>query len=226
MRTILIVEDDKIFRDGLVFTLEREGYRVLSLDNGDAVPETVRAERPSLVLLDVMLPGNGGFEICRLLRWEGLDVPVVMMTAQKMEEIDRVVGLEIGADDYLLKPFGMRELLARISAHLRRYPDPAAGPETYAFENVEIDFSHRAISRAGRPLKLTVKEFDLLQFLVRRRGQVVSRDDLLNRVWGFEEYPTTRTVDMHILALRRKLELDPSNPKHILTVHREGYRFI
>lgn len=226
MRTILIVEDDKIFRDGLVIALEREGYRVLSLDNGEAVQEAVRAERPSLVLLDVMLPGSGGFDVCRQLRWEGLDVPVVMMTAQKMEEIDRVVGLEIGADDYLLKPFGMRELLARISARLRRYPDPAATPETHAFENVEIDFSRRAVSRAGRPLKLTVKEFDLLQFLVRKRGQVVSRDELLDRVWGFEGYPTTRTVDMHILALRRKLEPDPANPKHILTVHREGYRFL
>jgi DNA-binding response OmpR family regulator len=225
MRTILIVEDDKIFREGLVITLEREGYRVLSLESSDGVLAAVRTERPSLMLLDVMLPGDGGFEICRQLRWEGLDVPVVMMTAQKMEEIDRVVGLEIGADDYLLKPFGMRELLARIGARLRRYPDPATGPEAYAFDDVEIDFSHRAVMRAGRPIKLTVKEFDLLKFLVRRRGQVASREDLLDHVWGYEEYPTTRTVDMHILALRRKLESDPANPKHILTVPREGYRF-
>jgi two-component system alkaline phosphatase synthesis response regulator PhoP len=226
MRTILIVEDDKIFREGLVITLQREGYRVLSLENADSVVQTVQAEQPSLVLLDVMLPGNDGFEICRRLRWEGLDVPVVMMTARKMEEIDRVVGLEIGADDYLLKPFGMRELLARISARLRRYPDPAAPPETYAFDDVHVDFSHRTVMRAGRPVKLTVKEFDLLQFLVRRRGQIVSREDLLDHVWGYENYPTTRTVDMHILALRRKLESDSANPKHILTVHREGYRFI
>jgi DNA-binding response OmpR family regulator len=226
MRTILVVEDDKIFREGLVITLEREGYRVVSLESGDSVMRAVRAEQPSLVLLDVMLPGNDGFEVCRQLRWEGLDVPVVMMTAQKMEEIDRVVGLEIGADDYLLKPFGMRELLARISARLRRYPDPAAGPETYAFDDVKVDFSHRAVMRGDRPIKLTVKEFDLLQFLVRRRGQVVSREDLLDRVWGYENFPTTRTVDMHVLALRRKLESDPANPIHILTVHREGYRFI
>jgi DNA-binding response OmpR family regulator len=226
MRTILIVEDDKIFREGLVITLEREGYRVLSLDDGEAVLEKVRTEQPSLVLLDVMLPGRGGLEICRQLRWEGLDVPVVMMTAQKMEEVDRIVGLEIGADDYLLKPFGMRELVAHIGARLRRYPDPAAGPETYAFDDVEINFSRRAVTRAGRSLKLTVKEFDLLQFLVRRHGQAVSREDLLDKVWGYENYPTTRTVDMHILALRRKLESDPTDPKHILTVHREGYRFI
>jgi two-component system alkaline phosphatase synthesis response regulator PhoP len=226
MRTILIVEDDTTFRDGLAITLEREGYRVLSLDNGDTVPEVVLAERPSLVLLDVMLPGNSGFEVCRQLRWQGSDVPVIMMTAQKMEEIDRVAGLELGADDYLLKPFGMRELLARIGAHLRRYPDPATGSAKYAFDNVEIDFTQRTVSRAGRPVKLTVKEFDLLRILIRRRGHAVSRDDLLDRVWGSEEYPTTRTVDMHILALRRKLEADPADPKHILTVHGEGYRFV
>jgi len=226
MRTILIVEDDKTFRDGLSITLEREGYRVLSLDSGDTVPEVVLAERPSLVLLDVMLPGNSGFEVCRQLRWQGSDVPVIMMTAQKMEEIDRVAGLELGADDYLLKPFGMRELLARIGAHLRRYPDPATGAAKYAFDDVEIDFTQRTVSRAGRPVKLTAKEFDLLRILIRRRGHVVSRDDLLDRVWASEEYPTTRTVDMHVLALRRKVEADPANPKHILTVHGEGYRFV
>ena len=226
MRTILIVEDDKTFRDGLAITLEREGYRVLALDSGDTVPQVVLAESPSLVLLDVMLPGNSGFDVCRELRWQGSDVPVIMMTAQKMEEIDRVAGLELGADDYLLKPFGMRELLARIGARLRRYPDPATGAATHCFDDVEIDFTHRKVTRAGRPVKLTVKEFDLLKLLIRRHGHVVSRDDLLDHVWGYEEYPTTRTVDMHILALRRKLEPDPANPRHVLTVHGEGYRFV
>jgi two-component system alkaline phosphatase synthesis response regulator PhoP len=226
MRKILVVEDDLLLREGLQIALEREGYVVASTDRGDQVLDVTRVQKPDLIVLDVMLPEMNGFEVCRLLRWKGIDVPIIMLSAEKQEEIDRVVGLETGADDYVLKPFGTRELLARIAACLRRFPSRGAVVTGYSFDDVEVDFEKRTIACAGRPVRLTATEFDLLQVLIKHRGQVLTREDLLNKVWGVGNYPTTRTVDMHVLALRQKLERNPHQPKHILSAHGKGYQFV
>jgi DNA-binding response OmpR family regulator len=226
MRKILIVEDDKTLRDGLGTMLSREGYSVICLERGDQVLETTLAERPDLILLDVMLPELDGLAACRQLRWKGVDIPIIMISAHKTEEIDRVVGLETGADDYIVKPFGSRELLARVAACLRRHPRPDV-LTGYIFDDIEVDFQKRSIWRASQPVKVTPKEFDVLQLLIKHRGQVVTRDELLNKVWGYEEnFPTTRTVDTHIVVLRRKLEKNQARPQHIITVQGEGYKFV
>ena len=172
----------------------------------------------------MMMPGMSGWDVCRELRARGLDVPVIMLTARG-EEADRVQGLELGADDYVTKPFGLRELLARIRAVLRR-PGPRQALEAYAFGDVRLQFRARLAFKAGAEVKLTRKEFDLLRYLVEARGEVVTRDRLLDEVWGYEHFPTTRTVDTHVLRLRQKFEDDPERPRHIVTVHGQGYRFV
>jgi two-component system, OmpR family, alkaline phosphatase synthesis response regulator PhoP len=183
-------------------------------------------ESPHLVLLDVMLPGMSGFDVCRELRQRGFEAPIFMLTA-KGEEIDRVVGLEIGADDYVTKPFGLRELLARIRVRLRRLPRRSEeGLARYRFGPVEIDFEKCSAVRHDEPLELTGKEYDMLRLLIRHRGEIVTRDRILNEVWGYEAAPTTRTVDNHILHLRQKLEEDPAHPAFILSVYGEGYKFV
>jgi len=219
---ILIIEDEPDLLRGLALNLKAEGYGVLTASRGDAGVEQALRDRPELVLLDIMLPGMNGLDVCRELRRKGFEAPIIMLTA-KAEEVDRVVGLEIGADDYVTKPFGIRELLARIRARLRRHAPAAValrlGP-------AEIDFDKHEATRAGQRVELTGKEFDVLRLLARHRGEIVTRDRLLEEVWGYETYPTTRTVDNHILRLRQKLEEDPSNPRYILSIYGEGYKLV
>ncbi len=220
---ILIIEDEEDLLRGLEINLSREGFHVLAATNGEAGLQLAVKENPSLIILDLMLPGMNGLDVCRELRRKGFETPIIILTA-KSEEIDRVVGLEIGADDYVTKPFSRRELLARVRVHLRR--KPAGQLARYRFADVEIDFERYSATRNGEPLVMTPKEFDVLRFLIRRRGEVVTRERMLNEVWGYESYPTTRTVDNHILKLRQKLEDDPADPKYILSIYGEGYKFV
>jgi len=226
MYKILIVEDEEELLRGLEISLSKEGYRILKATRGETGVKLAIKENPDLIILDVMLPGMSGLDVCRELRQKGTDVPIIMLTA-KSEEIDRVVGLEIGADDYVTKPFSLRELLARIRVRLRRQPPRVTkGPIQYCFGDVKIDFEKFVAVRKGRPLDLTPREFDILRLLIQCRGEVVTRDRLLDEVWGYEAYPSTRTVDSHILNLRQKLEDDPVHPKYILTIYGEGYKFV
>jgi DNA-binding response OmpR family regulator len=224
MQRILVIEDEPDLRRGLEMNLKAEGYGVLTAVSGEAGLEQALDERPDLVLLDVMLPGLNGFDVCRELRRKGFEAPIIMLTA-KAEEIDRVVGLEIGADDYVTKPFGLRELLARIRVRLRRHA-PAHASEVLRFGSVEVDFDRHEASRKGARVELTGKEFDVLKLLAQHAGETITRDRLLNEVWGYESYPTTRTVDNHVLRLRQKLEDDPANPRHILSIYGEGYKLV
>jgi DNA-binding response OmpR family regulator len=221
---ILIVDDEPQMVRGLEDNLRFEGYQTLSAGDGRAALALAVAEAPDLILLDVMMPGMSGWDVCRELRAKGLFMPVIMLTARG-EEADRVQGLELGADDYVTKPFGLRELLARIRAVLRR---PGARPkiEEYAFGDVRVQTRARLAFKGGREVKLTRKEFDLLRYLVEFRGEVITRDRLLDEVWGYDHFPTTRTVDTHILRLRQKFEDDPERPRHIVTVHGQGYRLL
>lgn len=221
---ILVIEDEPDLLRGLEMNLKAEGYSVLTAVSGGAGLEQALEEKPDLVLLDVMLPGLNGFDVCRELRRKGFEAPIIMLTA-KAEEIDRVVGLEIGADDYITKPFGLRELLARIRVRLRRHV-PARASEVLRFGSVEVDFDRHEASRKGARVELTGKEFDVLKLLAQHAGEIITRDRLLNEVWGYESYPTTRTVDNHVLRLRQKLEDDSANPRHILSIYGEGYKFV
>lgn len=225
MSRILVIEDEPDLLRGLEISLTAEGYEVSTASRGDTGARRALDERPDLVLLDVMLPGMNGLDVCRELRRQGYDGPIVMLTA-KAEEIDRVVGLEIGADDYVTKPFGVRELVARIRARLRRHVVAAEETSMLRFGDVEVDFARHEVARGGKRIELTLKELEVLKLLARRRGEIVTREQLLNEVWGFDSYPTTRTVDNHILRLRQKLEADPSNPRHILSAYGEGYKFV
>ncbi len=208
---------------GSRFNLKAEGFRVLCASRGDTGIEQALRERPELILLDIMLPGMNGLDVCRELRKRGFDAPIIMLTA-KAEEVDRVVGLEIGADDYVTKPFGVRELVARIRARLRRHA--GEGGSTLRFGEVQIDFAKHDASRGGARVELTGKEFEVLRLLAQHRGEIVTRDRLLEDVWGYESYPTTRTVDNHILRLRQKLEENPSDPRYILSIYGEGYKLV
>ncbi len=226
MYKVLIVEDEEDLLKGLQINFTKEGFRVLKATRGDTAVSLAIKENPHLIILDVMLPGMSGFDVCRELRQKGIDVPIIMLTA-KGEETDRVVGLEIGADDYVTKPFSVRELLARARVRLRRQPPRKTDTlARYRFGDVEIDFEKFRATRKGKPLDLTPREFDILRLLIRCRGDVVTRDRMLDEVWGYEVYPTTRTVDTHILKLRQKLEGDPANPKFILSIYGEGYKFV
>jgi len=221
---ILIVEDEPDIRRGLELNIKAEGFVVSTATTGDEGVAAALEGHPDLVVLDVMLPGMSGLDVCRELRRRGFEAPIVMLTA-RAEETDRVVGLEIGADDYVTKPFSVRELLARIRVRLRRRGE--AGPWSIVrFGDVEVDFDRHEATRRGERVDLTAKEFDILQLLVRHRGRTVSRDRLLEDVWGYEHFPTTRTVDNHILRLRQKLEPDPADPRFILTVYGDGYKFV
>jgi len=223
---ILIVEDEADLARGLEINLRDEGYTVVKAATGDAGVQLAIRESPHLVILDVMLPGMNGLDVCRELRRKGFEAPIIMLTA-KGEEIDRVVGLEIGADDYVTKPFSLRELLARVRVRLRRLSArPENGLSRYRFGNIDIDFEHSRASRGDEPVELTGKEFDILRLLIRHRGITVTRDRMLQEVWGYDSSPTTRTVDNHILHLRYKLEEDPANPAYILSVYGEGYKFV
>ena len=223
---ILIIEDQLELARGLEINLSREGYEVLCATTGEQGLLIAERERPDLVLLDLMLPGMGGLDVCRELRGRGNAVPVIMLTA-KSTIPDRVVGLELGADDYVTKPFSLPELLARIHARLRRPPvKEAESPRRYRAGDVEIDFDLLTVTRNEQAVSLTAKEGELLHGLVRSRGQTVDRSRMLKEVWGYDPTSTTRTVDTHILNLRHKIEDDPARPRHILTVYGEGYKFV
>jgi len=223
MAVILIVDDEPEIVRGLEDNLRFEGYSTLSAANGADALALARREAPDLILLDVMMPAMSGWDVCRQLRKQGIDVPIIMLTARG-EEADRVQGLELGADDYVAKPFSLRELLARVRAVLRR-PGPRQKFDEFAFGDVRVHRRGRQVFKAGRETALTRKELDLLVYLIEHRGEVVTRDQLLDEVWGYEQFPTTRTVDTHVLRLRQKLERDPDRPTWILTVHRQGYKF-
>ena len=224
MPRILIVDDEPAIVRGLEDNLRFEGYDTLAATSGEEGLARALGEAPDLVLLDVMMPALSGWDVCRELRRRGVDVPVIMLTARG-EEADRVRGLELGADDYVSKPFALRELLARVRAVLRR-PGPRQKFEALAFGDVRVHLRGRRVTRNGRAVRMTRKEFDLLVYLAAHGGEIVTRDRLLDEVWGYERFPTTRTVDTHVLRLRRKLEADPDRPRFIETVHGQGYRFV
>jgi DNA-binding response OmpR family regulator len=223
MPIILIVDDEPEIVRGLQDNLRFEGYATISASNGRDALELATREALDLILLDVMMPAMSGWDVCRELRRNGVDIPIIMLTARG-EEADRVQGLELGADDYVTKPFSLRELLARVRAVLRR-PGPRQKFDEFAFDDVRVLRRGRQVFKAGQEIALTRKEFDLLVYLVDHRGEIVTRDRLLDDVWGYEQFPTTRTVDTHVLRLRQKLERDPDRPAWIVTVHRQGYRF-
>jgi len=222
---ILLVEDEPSLVLTLTDRLEAEGYRVEASGDGEEALARAAAGAFDLVVLDVMLPGRNGFDVCRDLRQRGLQVPILMLTA-RAQVVDRVVGLKLGADDYLTKPFEMLELLARVEALLRRARTPIApSVGAYAFGDVQVDFRRAEVRRGGQALALSALEYKLLRYFVENRGQVLSREELLDRVWGYDAAAQTRTVDVHVASLRQKVEPNPSRPQHIVTVHRLGYKF-
>src|SRR5688572_21692655 len=225
MTKILVVEDDPAILRTLADNLKFEKHEVLTATDGEAACKLQRSQHPDLIILDLMLPRMGGLELCRKLRTEGIQVPILILTARS-EEADRVLGLDFGGDDYVTKPFSVAELMARIRALLRRASSAAERPTTLKFGQVEVDFKRYAARRRGKPVEMTRKEFEILQFLVSRRGSVVTREELLNEVWGMESFPVTRTVDNHIAGLRSKLEANPAQPVHIQTVYGVGYKFV
>jgi DNA-binding response OmpR family regulator len=224
MPKVLLVEDDEALARALDFNLKRESFEVVRARRGDTAVDLVARTEPDVVVLDVMLPGIDGFEVCRELRRRAMSVPVIMLTS-KSDEVDRVLGLEIGADDYVVKPFAVRELIARIKARLRRDGRSAAAAfGRVAFGDCEVDLERFQATRGGRAVDLTAKEFAILALLVRARGSVVSRDRILDEVWG-EDAIDARRIDTHVVNLRRKLEADAAKPRHILSAYGEGYRF-
>jgi DNA-binding response OmpR family regulator len=222
---ILVVEDDPAILRGLADNLKFESYEVLTASDGEAACRLIREKNPDLIVLDLMLPRMSGYEVCRKMRGEGVMTPVVMLTARG-EEGDRILGLDLGADDYISKPFSVRELLARIRAVLRRAQPGPNAPDDLRFDDVVIDFRRYEARRGDIPVEMTRKEFGVLRFLAGRAGAVVTRDELLNEVWGYESTPTTRTVDNHLASLRAKLEATPSEPRHLLTIHGVGYKWV
>jgi DNA-binding response OmpR family regulator len=227
-RSVLIVEDDKAMSVALCDGLASEGFRVLCASNGEDGLSQATERRPDVVILDVMLPRLNGLDVCRKLRAAGNDVPIVMLTARG-QETDRVLGLKLGADDYVTKPFSFLELVARIEAVLRRSSGHGPGPaatEAYEFGDVRIDFRHHEATKSGRPVDLSPREFLLMAYLVAHRGAVITREQLLDAVWGYDSMPFTRTVDTHVAKLRKKIESDPANPRYLITVHRLGYKFL
>ncbi len=225
MSRILIVEDDPAILRGLTDNLKLESYEVLTATDGEAGYRLIGERKPDLIILDLMLPKLSGYEVCRKVRGEGGTTPILMLTARG-EEGDRVLGLDLGADDYITKPFSVREVLARVRAVLRRSQPATTLPAEVRFDDVVVDFEGFEARRADRVVEMTPKEFGLLRVLAARAGQVVVRDELLSEVWGYENYPSTRTVDNHVASLRAKLEPNPAEPQHLLTVHGVGYKFV
>jgi two-component system alkaline phosphatase synthesis response regulator PhoP len=222
---ILIIEDEPDMVVGLKDNFEFEGYEVVTASDGATGLERARSQKPDLVLLDIMLPRLSGLEVCKTLRSEGFTAPIIMLTARG-QEIDKVVGLELGADDYVTKPFSIRELLARVRAILRRTDGVKKRISRYHFDDVELDFETYKGTRGGVALEMSPREFELLRYLIERKGDTVTRDKLLEDVWGYESYPSTRTVDTHIAKLRAKIGDSGSEPRHILTIHGVGYKFV
>ena len=225
-RRILLVEDEPSLVLTLSDRLMSEGYRVETAGDGEEALSRAAGGGFDLIVLDVLLPRKNGFDVCRDLRQRGQDTPVLMLTA-RAQVVDRVVGLKLGADDYLTKPFEMMELLARVEALLRRGRSPlATSAETYSFGAVQADFRRAEVRRDGQPLSLSALELRLLRHFIENRGLVLTREELLDRVWGYDATAVTRTVDVHVASLRQKIEPNPSRPQHIVTVHRLGYKFV
>ena len=225
-KKILIIEDEKELINGLKLNLVSEGYDIIWALDGEEGLRRALKEAPDLILLDIMLPKKDGLAICRELRGQNVTIPIIMLTA-KGEEVDKVVGLEIGADDYITKPFSVKELLARVKAHLRRGQREEKNiPSIYRFDDVEIDFIHFKVKRKKKRFDLTSLEVKILKYFIAHRGEVVTRENLLDKIWGYERYPSTRTIDNHIMKLRKKLEGDLAEEKYIFSVYGEGYRFM
>ncbi len=225
MKRILIVEDDKALARGLTENLKQENFEALFVGDGSTAYETAKREKLDLVILDIILPGMNGLDVCKKLRAENVQVPILMLTNKK-QEMDKVLGLELGADDYLTKPFGMRELVARVKALLRRESAITARLDECSFGVIYVDFRKQEATKAKKKIEMSTKEFELLRYFAEREGEVVTRAQLLDDVWGYEVAPTTRTVDNYILSLRKKIEKNPSKPEHLLTVHTAGYKFV
>lgn len=225
MRRILIVEDDDIIALALRDGLASEGYAAEVASDGPTGLRVALGKEFDLILLDVMLPRQSGFDVCKQLRATGNHTPIIILTARSME-IEKVQGLNLGADDYITKPFSLMELFARVNAVLRRTTRELAPLEHFAFGDVTLDFSKFEASKAGAPLDLSAREFRILKYLIELRGQVVSREQLLNHVWSYDSFPSTRTVDSHIARLRQKIESAPNDPRFLITVHGVGYKFI
>jgi DNA-binding response OmpR family regulator len=225
LQRILIIEDEEDMVLGLRKNLEWEGFEVVAASDGEAGLSRALNDSQDLILLDIMLPKLSGLDVCRRLRNRGVNTPVIMLTARG-QEIDKVLGLEIGADDYVTKPFSIRELLARVRAILRRASIPDTESDVYRFGDVELNFGRHQARKQGQALELSPREFGMLRYFVQHRGETVTRDQLLDEVWGYDNFPLTRTVDNHIARLRQKIEENPSEPQHIITVHRIGYKFL
>ena len=225
MKKILIIEDDPAIRTGLKETFTTEGYNVSDAETGTKGFELAGKQNFDLIVLDLILPGKDGIEICKDLRSDGVKTPIIMVTSRK-EEIDKILGLEIGADDYVTKPFSIRELLARVKALIRRSTYEPGEIEEVAFANLKIDFIKQEMLKGENPVRLSATEYRILHYFIDHEGEVISRDKFLDEVWGYDSYPTTRTVDNYILSLRKKIEDDPAKPKHLLTIHKVGYKFV
>jgi DNA-binding response OmpR family regulator len=228
LKRILVVEDDPAILRGLVDSLSGEGFEILSASDGEKGRLMAKRENIALIILDIMLPGKNGLDVCRELRGDGIEIPILMLTSRR-EEIDQVLGLELGADDYVTKPFSLKVLLARIRTLLRRKGESRKAIEEYSFGDVELDFRKQEARKKKREIKLSTKEFKILKYLAAHEGEVITRDMLLTDVWEYgveENIPTTRTIDNSILSIRKKLESDPSAPVHLLTIHNAGYKLV
>jgi DNA-binding response OmpR family regulator len=227
MKKVLVIEDDLAILRGLKDNLEYESYEVLTATDGEAGYCLIKENKPDLVILDLMLPKMNGYELCRRVRGENITIPILMLTARG-EEMDKVMGLDLGGDDYITKPFSIAELLARVRAVFRRIQKARTGdlPRELRVGDVSVDFVRFEARKAGKALSLSRKEFGVLRYLAGRPGEVVTRDEILDEVWGYDQYPSTRTVDNHIALLRTKLEEDPSRPRRLLTIHGVGYKLV
>jgi DNA-binding response OmpR family regulator len=225
MPKVLIVEDDAAMATALSDGFTYEGYEIALARDGDAGLKAARESAPDVIVLDVMLPKMSGLDVCKRLRAEGSNVPIMMLTARG-QEIDKVLGLKLGADDYVTKPFGFMELIARVEALLRRTSAGGRAAEIYGFGDVLVDFKKAELRKRGETVEVTARELKLLEYFIAHRGEVVPRERLLDQVWEYDAAPLTRTVDMHVAKLRKKIENDPADPKFIVTVHRMGYKFV
>lgn len=222
--TVAVIEDEDLIRKSVTMNLELEGFQVITAADGELGVKLINEQKPDLIVMDVMMPKKDGLQACRELRISGISTPIILLTARS-SETDKVLGLDLGADDYLAKPFGMLELMARVKALLRRV-QRTSNVDQVQFADVIIDFKAYRAHRNDDPIDLSAREYRLLRYLISKQGNVVTRDELLDEVWGYNSYPTTRTVDNHIARLRQKIESNIDEPRHILTVHGVGYKFV
>jgi len=223
---ILIVDDEEHILELLKFNLENAGFKVITASNGIEALEYLKNSLPKLILLDLMLPGMDGYDVCKEIRRDKnlSNIPIIMITARS-EELDKILGLELGADDYITKPFSIRELIARVKAVLRRTTNSPSNDKVFSYGNLMVDFEKHEVTKNGDRVDLTLKEFELLELLIKNKGKVLTRDSLLDKIWGYEYIGETRTVDVHIRHLRQKIEDDDKNPRYIETIRGIGYRF-